>query len=48
MSSWGEMAEWLKAVASKAIIPKGIGGSNPPLSAIFGFAKNGGESKIEI
>ncbi|GEM_PF-4451898 len=29
------MAEWSNAVASKAIMPKGIGGSNPPLSAIF-------------
>lgn len=29
----GEMAEWTKAVASKAIIPKGIRGSNPLLSA---------------
>ena len=30
----GEMAEWTKAAASKAVIPfySGIGGSNPPLS----------------
>ena len=32
----GEMAEWLKAAASKAVIPYklGIGGSNPSLSTI--------------
>ena len=32
----GEVAEWLKAHAWKACIPqKGIGGSNPFLSALF-------------
>lgn len=32
----GEMAEWTKAAASKAVIPHilGIGGSNPSLSTI--------------
>ena len=34
-ASIGEMLEWLKRHAWKACIPlKGIGGSNPPLSAI--------------
>ena len=34
----GEMAEWLKAVDSKSIVPfLGTGGSNPPLSAINWF-----------
>ena len=34
----GEVAEWSKAHAWKACIPqKGIGGSNPPLSALFAF-----------
>lgn len=28
------MAEWSNAHAWKACIPQGIGGSNPPLSAI--------------
>ena len=33
-SKFGEMLEWLKRHAWKACIPlKGIGGSNPPLSA---------------
>ena len=33
-ASIGEMLEWLKRHAWKACIPlKGIGGSNPPLSA---------------
>ena len=27
------MAEWLKAAVLKTVIPKGIGGSNPSLSA---------------
>ena len=31
----GEMAEWLKAIVSKAIMSKGIGGSNPSLSTIL-------------
>jgi putative endonuclease len=34
---FGEMAEWSIASASKADIPQGIGGSNPPLSEIFSF-----------
>ena len=35
MTLQGEMAEWLKARAWKVRIPqKGIGGSNPSLSAI--------------
>ena len=33
---YGEVAEWPKAAVSKTVIPfSGIGGSNPPLSAIF-------------
>jgi hypothetical protein len=31
----GEMAEWFKAHAWKACLPKGNVGSNPSLSAIF-------------
>lgn len=35
-ASIGEMLEWLKRHAWKACIPlKGIGGSNPPLSASY-------------
>ena len=38
-ASIGEMLEWLKRHAWKACIPlKGIGGSNPPLSARAGKA----------
>ena len=34
----GKMLEWLKRHAWKACIPlKGIGGSNPPLSAVLSF-----------
>lgn len=34
-SATGEMAEWLKAAASKAVVRScRTGGSNPPLSAI--------------
>ena len=32
------MAEWSIAHAWKACIPQGIGGSNPPLSAIINFS----------
>ena len=33
---WGKMLEWLKRHAWKACIrQKRIGGSNPPLSAVF-------------
>ena len=37
----GEMSEWSKEHVWKACIPQGILGSNPSLSAIFRFAKNG-------
>lgn len=30
----GEVAEWLIALVSKASLPRGNGGSNPPLSAM--------------
>ena len=32
-STKGDVAEWLNAPVSKTGIPKGIGGSNPPISA---------------
>ena len=31
----GEMAEWSNAAVLKTVVPKGTGGSNPSLSAIF-------------
>ena len=31
--SHGEVAEWSIAAVLKTVIPKGIGGSNPPLSS---------------
>ena len=35
-SKHGKVLEWLKRHAWKACIPlKGIGGSNPPLSALY-------------
>ena len=38
---YGEVAEWLKALAWKACIPKGIEGSNPSLTAILKTAPSG-------
>src|SRR5690554_3682957 len=40
-SGKGEVAEWLKALAWKACIPKGIEGSNPSLTAILKTALDG-------
>ena len=34
------MAEWLNALVSKTSIPQGIGGSNPPISALLFFMNN--------
>ena len=33
--NYGEMAEWSNAAVLKTVVPKGTGGSNPSLSAIF-------------
>ena len=37
----GEMAERLNAAHSKCVVPKGTGGSNPPLSAMYHLFHSG-------
>ena len=34
LSLWRDARVWLIGAASKAVVPQGTGGSNPPLSAI--------------
>ena len=36
----GELAEWSNAAVLKTVVPQGTRGSNPLLSANYGFNKN--------
>jgi hypothetical protein len=38
---WRDARVWFIGAASKAVVPQGTGGSNPPLSAMYHLAKLG-------
>ncbi len=48
LPSYGEMAEWSKALDSKSSVPPGTQGSNPCLSAIFVYIKGYSISTVTL
>ena len=44
----GELAEWSNAAVLKTVVPQGTRGSNPLLSANYGFNKNPYLLKLQI